>query len=267
MERLIQFTKIEAAGNDFIFLDATETDINVPIVQWLCKRHFAVGADGLVLMDGLRMRYFNADGSEGSMCGNGLRAAVLFLYVQGLIPGGEYVQLEAEDGKHLVKIESPEDISVEIIEQPDAFFVPDLKDKLPENISVLGFYNTGVPHLVLQVSGALHKTDVSRLGKKIRFDSTFEPEGTNVNFITVSDSGSIQIRTYERGVEEETLACGTGAVAAFLAVASQESTRISVKARGGTLNVFRKEKHLFLNGNARITFFGQTVVENGNSSK
>ena len=265
MERLIQFTKIEAAGNDFVFLDATEININVQIVKQLCTRRFGIGADGLIVMDGLHMRYYNADGSEGRMCGNGLRAAVLFSYIQGLVPRGEFVQLEAEDGAHLVKIESPDDIIVEIIEDPDSFFIPNLNDKLPEDIAVSGFFNTGVPHLVLKVSGDLQKTDVSGIGKKIRFDSTFAPDGTNVNFITVTDNNFIQIRTYERGVEEETLACGTGAVAAFLAAAPEKDGPVTVQSRGGQLEIFRKEKHLFLDGSARITFVGSTVVESGNN--
>jgi len=266
MERLIQFTKIEAAGNDFIFLDAAEININAQIVKQLCARHFGIGADGLIVMDGLHMRYFNADGSRGNMCGNGLRAAVLFSYIKGLIPRGEFVQFEAEDGTHLAQINSPDDISVEIIEYPDAFFVPDLTGKLPIDISVLGFFNTGVPHLVLKVSADLEKTDVRELGKKLRFDLTFAPDGTNVNFISISNSNSIQIRTYERGVEEETLACGTGAVAAFLAAFPAKDKLATVQSRGGRLKVFQKEKHLFLNGTARITFVGSTVVKNESNS-
>lgn len=264
MERLIHFTKIEAAGNDFIFLDAAV--INTQIVKQLCDRHFGIGADGVIVMTNLQMRYYNADGSEGNMCGNGLRAAVLYSYIQGLIPRGELVRLKAEDGEHLAKIENPDNISVEIIDDSDSFFIPNLQEKLPENLTVLGFFNTGVPHIVLKVLGDLQKVDVNGIGKKIRFDSTFAPDGTNVNFITVSDTNFIRIRTYERGVEEETLACGTGAVAAFLAAASENNEPVTVQSRGGQLTIFRKEKHLFLNGSARITFVGQTVLEGGNNS-
>lgn len=262
---MIRFTKIEAAGNDFIFLNTAETAVDAGIAKKMCARHFSIGADGLIFMDGLRMRYFNADGSEGEMCGNGLRAAVLFSYIQGLIPRGKYVQLRAEDGKHLAKIENPDDISVEVIENSASYMKPDLDGTLPEEIAVLGFFNTGVPHLVLQVSGDLQQTDVNGIGKKLRFDSTFAPDGTNVDFITVSDTNSISIRTYERGVEEETLACGTGAVAAFLAVASDGSKALNIEARGGRLKVFKEDKHLFLNGGARIAFVGQTVVDINNS--
>ncbi len=261
MERLIQFTKIEAAGNDFIFLDATDIPVDAQIAKQLCARHFSVGADGLIFMNGLHMRYFNADGSEGNMCGNGLRAAVLFSYIQGLIPHREFVELEASDGKHLVRINTPDDISVEVIEDPNSYFIPDLSGKITADLSVLGFFNTGVPHLVLKVSGDLQKTDVSGIGKKLRFDSTFEPEGTNVNFITISDDRSIQIRTYERGVEEETLACGTGAVAAYIATVSEDNVAANIQAKGGRLKVFKEETRLFLNGAARIAFVGQTVVE------
>ena len=267
MERLIPFTKIEAAGNDFIFVDTTDEPVNAHLVKQLCTRHFSIGADGLILMDGLRMRYFNADGSEGSMCGNGLRAAVLFSYIKGKIPRRKFVRFEAKDGMHRVRMNTPNDISVEIIDHRDSFFMPALNGHLDKDFTVMGFFNTGVPHVVLKVSADLRKTDVEGIGKKIRFDSTFEPEGTNVNFITVSDDSDIQIRTYERGVEKETLACGTGAVAAFLALEPKKGSPLTIQAKGGRLTVYRDKERLFLNGSARISFVGQAILEDGKSER
>ena len=266
MEQLIQFTKIEAAGNDFIVIDKTgigEEKFTSTHIRQLCHRRRSVGADGLILMDGLRMQYYNADGSSGAMCGNGLRSAVLFAYVQGLIPRATEVSIQADDGNHLTWIQNPQDITVEIKYESDSYTKPSLGNRLPEGVSVLGFYNTGVPHLVLSVSDDLNDVDVSGIGKKLRFDSTFYPDGTNVNFISVSEDGAVQLRTYERGVEDETLACGTGAVASALATTNgyiNEGTKVQVQALGGLLTISRNQGKLYLNGAANISFVGQITI-------
>jgi len=264
MSQLIQFTKIEATGNDFIFIDVDDlqgVEFNPKMAVHLCERHLAIGADGLIVMDGLRMKYYNADGSIGAMCGNGLRAATLFSYVSGKIPHNEDVELMADDGAHLVHIQSPEQIKVEIIEQSptESRLLP--QEKLPENLTVLGFYDTGVPHFVLSVERDLDQVDVKKIGKKLRYDSTFSPNGTNVNFLMPIKDDELQLRTYERGVEDETLSCGTGAVASALAYSDREE-EIKVRTRGGILTVVRSRDKLFLKGGARIAFIGQVSFDN-----
>lgn len=263
MSRLIQFTKIEATGNDFIFIDAADLqgmDFNPQMVVHLCERHLSIGADGLIVMDGLCMKYYNADGSTGAMCGNGLRAATLFSYISEKIPHNEDVELIADDGAHMVHIHNPEQITVEIKEQPTTKSKLLPQESLPENIAVLGFYNTGVPHLVLSVERDLDQVEVKKIGKKIRFDSTFRPNGTNVNFLMAIKDNELQLRTYERGVEDETLSCGTGAVASALAYSDKEE-KIKVRTRGGILTVVRSRDKLFLKGGARIAFMGQVAYD------
>lgn len=267
MKQLIPFIKIEATGNDFIFFDALDVaaeDLNSQFIARICQRHFSVGADGVVFMDGLKMSYFNADGSVGAMCGNGLRAAARFAHHLGKISLGKTELLEADDGIHEVIVKEQNKVTVEIRVQDEHRPEPDPKYNLPGNLKNLGYFNTGVPHLVLAVEADLDEVDVTFIGKKIRFDSTFQPQGTNVNFTSISEDGIVYIRTYERGVEAETLACGTGAAATFLAyerLGKVNENSLKIYTKGGLLTLTHQSAKIYLSGEASIAYFGTIPFE------
>ncbi len=200
---------MNGAGNDFILFDNRTRDIDLDRNQiaQLCDRHRGIGADGILLLEkptnraDFRMRYFNADGGEAEMCGNGARCFARFANKVG----GQKAKIS--------------------FETPAGVISADLKGD---------FINSGVPHVVIPVA-KIDDADVRREGAAIRHHKMFSPNGTNVNFIEKRGPNKIAIRTYERGVEDETLACGTGIVASALIFAASENTNgpISVIARGG----------------------------------
>lgn len=220
-DNFIKFHKYSGAGNDFIIIDNRKQTLvpeNLPI-KTLCCRKKGIGADGLILVEPsvsslCKMRIFNADGSEAEMCGNGIRCVVDYLYSDPL--SDILCEIESKHKNHLawkknglitIDMGSPTDIVWEI----------DLKLK-NDNITA-SFLNTGVPHTVLFCED-VNSLQVSSIGREIRFHNKFTPKGTNVNFAQIIDGG-IKIRTYERGVESETEACGTGATAAAIVAAKK----------------------------------------------
>ncbi len=256
------FSKYQGTGNDFIIIDNRESNIELSAqqVKKLCDRHFGIGADGLMLMNNhssydFTMKYYNADGNESSMCGNGGRCMVQFAYDTGLHKR-EYF-FTAIDGEHKATIE-------------DNGWI-DLKMKDVDNVEMYDYsnyiLNTGSPHLIKPVSGVWNY-DVFNEGKEIRYSRKFAKEGINVNFTQVDEEGDICVRTYERGVENETLSCGTGVTAAALVFAHNDNgfNRVEVKTLGGHLAVeFDKidDKHfksIWLCGPAVLTFKGEVEV-------
>ncbi len=258
----IPFSKIEATGNDFIVVDARDlnwAELQPIWIQKLCHRRFGIGADGVIVMNHLQMHYFNADGSVGEMCGNGLRAVTRFAFQHHWLEAGQAIQLRADDGLHRVVLHSEEAIQVEILIHEDKEKIFFDARPIDSRLTYLRFINTGVPHVVLDVSGSLENIDVEKIGKKIRNHSTFAPKGTNVNFLKRLSPSRIRIRTYERGVEAETLSCGTGSVASAITVfeqSPQSAQTLTVVTRGGTLEVERDKTGLFLSGPAHISFTG-----------
>jgi len=277
MTRKIEFIKTVASGNDFIIIDRFRQRINEPankltneLAKELCQRKLSVGADGLLLIEpskeaDFKMRIFNPDGSEVDMCGNGSRCAALYA-AQEKICGNKMVietragNLEAKVRKNKVKIKMP---------RPK-----DLRLKF--NLDINGkaynanYINSGVPHVVCFVQG-MNNFDVGQTGRAIRYHPEFQPKGTNADFAEVLDKGHIRLRTYERGVEQETLACGTGAVAAAIITCYQMEEphgahRIKVDTQGKeTLTVyFNIEKDIidevYLEGKARIVYRGGLYV-------
>jgi len=268
----LSFTKMHGAGNDFVMIDnrARSISLSQSQVERLCDRHRGVGANGLLLVeptaDGgaadFRMRYFNADGREAEMCGNGARCFARFVQRLGgcrdrvsfQTPAGV---IRAELDGSLVRINLGEPHGLRLNERV----------KLSIGETELHLLNTGVPHAVLVVEDA-DRAMVTSLGAEIRHHPRFAPAGTNVNFLQRLDSRSIRIRTYERGVEDETLACGTGvAVSALVAHALFDMpSPISVQVRGGdTLEVsFLAEGNRFrdvcLTGPAEFAFEGSLEV-------
>lgn len=278
METKVQrFAKYEGAGNDFILLDGRDglPPLDAARIARLCDRHFGIGADGLMTL--LRpaaegcdcsMRYYNADGSAGEMCGNGGRCFALFAHHLGI--GGEVKRFDSIDGLHTARIAGADALAgtVELgmidVGQIDAGGAGDTD--AAGGAGGVGWLslNTGVPHYV-ELVGDVDTVDLCGRGRAIRHDLARFPEGTNVDFVTVTGPGRLRIRTYERGVEAETLACGTGAVAAAIAVNRLLQPAVShftIAARGGELRVdFRRTDDnrytgIRLSGPARKVFEG-----------
>lgn len=263
------FAKYEGAGNDFILIDNCDGAFRPDArhVARLCDRHFGIGADGLMTLsvtpDGVcTMHYYNADGSEGEMCGNGARCFALFAEHLGI--QGPVKRFRATDGPHTAHVRRTGPLTGEVeVAMTDVAQITDGD----------GWWalNTGVPHYVEFVRG-VETVDVAGRGRTIRRDTARFPQGTNVNFVQVEADGRIRVRTYERGVENETLACGTGATAAaivtnFVFQPATEYFEISVP--GGRLSVrFSREPdtphytNIRLAGPARRVFAGEFEPEN-----
>ena len=258
MKRTIHFYKYQGAGNDFILLD-NRTNLfeanNEDLVRRLCDRRFGVGADGLMLLQNregydFEMVYYNADGRMSTMCGNGGRCIVAFARDLGVII--DSTDFLAVDGPHYAEIESNL-VNLGMI------------DVVKVDKDGQGFVlNTGSPHYVTKVKN-LQDYDVYHNGYAIRNNETYAQEGINVNFVE-KDSQGYFVRTFERGVEDETLACGTGATAAAMAMAIEEQLEgdihIPIRVLGGQLYIsFHKEvntfTNVFLKGPAEKVFQGE----------
>lgn len=258
----MEFCKYHGAGNDFILIDSRAGSFTSDsgYIAHLCHRRFGIGADGLMLLEmdadaDFYMRYFNADGSEGTMCGNGGRCIAAFARRLGVVT--DKVRFNSSDGMHLASIDYHDSTSVVKLKMCDVNGVQE-ED---------GYYfiNTGSPHYVRFID-RLADFDVVGEGKKIRHSPLFAPKGTNVNFVEKRGS-ELLIGTFERGVEDETLACGTGATAAAIAASIHftDDSRASyqLKAKGGDLKVsFEKVlngvyRNIWLEGPATFVFKGQ----------
>jgi len=241
----IEFDKYHGAGNDFVMLDMTKSqlELDVATVERLCNRRFGIGADGLIAVcksekSDFKMRYYNSDGREASFCGNGSRCTVAFAYEKGIITKKDTL-FEAYDGLHHGSIINDKgDLKTISMQMSDA------RAEQHDNYILV---DTGSPHYVTQVQD-LETIDVKALGARIRYDKKISSNGVNVDFIHF-DGKTIHIRTYERGVEDETLACGTGVTAAAIATAIWfGGEKFDVKARGGDLAVdFKRESLVFSN--------------------
>ena len=243
---MLQFYKYHGAGNDFIFIYNFDNSFedNPTHIQFLCNRRTGIGADGLILLNTpnqenieFEMRYFNADGYEGSMCGNGGRCAIAFAKKMELIENETI--FKGIDGMHRGKIISENKNLMEVTLQMKNV------DKIMPYRN--GYYlDTGSPHVVQFVDN-VETIDVVAQGKSIRHHSDF-PEGTNVNFVQIKEN-QLFVRTFERGVEDETLSCGTGVTASSLAYSLIHlNSEISIKTLGGNFKVsFQKQENTFKN--------------------
>jgi len=230
---ILFFFKYQGTGNDFILLDNREgiyNTLSTEQIRHLCDRRFGIGADGLMLLNNhegydFEMKYFNADGREGSMCGNGGRCLVRFAYHLG-IHRNEYKFL-AVDGDHEAEIDTDGIVSLKMKDVD--------KIRRQNGDSIL---NTGSPHYVKVVSDVMDM-DVYKKGRDIRYSKEYEQEGINVNFVEQTGEDKIIVRTYERGVEDETYSCGTGVTAAAMVCYHNENgfNDVQVKTLGGKLNV------------------------------
>lgn len=276
MSTLISFFKYSATGNDFILIDNRNrqfTGTEAALFERLCARKTGIGADGILLIEtstprfSFRMRYFNRDGRESEMCGNGARAAAYHAANHEIagasmtfeVSGGAY-QADVTAAFVRLVMPRPTGLRLDLSVWETAF--PALADRCQDG----GFVNTGVPHYVLFAS-KLGNIPVNQWGSALRRHVAFAPAGTNVNFATRVDATTLRLRTYERGVEEETLACGTGAVAtAVLAIARKIVDRFPVRllVPGGELEVDIEQStgHPILTGEVSLTFRGEFVRPN-----
>lgn len=252
------FQKYQGAGNDFILIDDRKhlfPENDRQRIEQLCNRRFGIGADGLMLLRDkadydFEMIYFNADGKPGSMCGNGGRCIARFAADNNVITGKQ---------THFLAVDGPHDAVLN-----DGTIKLQMNDVTAiETGSDYFFLNTGSPHFVQYVVN-LNDLDVYSAGKAIRYNDRFAAEGTNVNFVEYKN-GRLSVRTYERGVEDETLACGTGITAVALTAALKgiaDNGSCEIQARGGLLRVYftQQNNHTFTNiwleGEARFVFKG-----------
>ncbi|SFM99233.1 diaminopimelate epimerase [Algoriella xinjiangensis] len=256
----LKFFKYQGAGNDFVMIDDRQQTfpISTKLINRLCDRHFGVGADGLILLQNdkefdFKMVYFNSDGNESTMCGNGGRCIIRF--ANDLDIASENMTFTAIDGLHhgivdnnVIRLQM---IDVDEVEDHDHYL----------------FMNTGSPHHVEFVE-KVDDVDVYNRGKEIRNGSPYFEKGSNVNFVEVMPDNNLRIRTYERGVENETLACGTGITAAAISAYVKnlvDKKSIEIKALGGDLSVnFEENNHKFvnvwLNGPAVKVFEGEIEI-------
>jgi diaminopimelate epimerase len=267
---MLRFTKMNGAGNDFILIDnrAGDIDLDRQQIAHLCDRHRGIGADGILLLEkpgnraDFRMRYFNADGGEAEMCGNGARCFARF--ANKIAAAKEEISFETPAG--VISAELKGDlVTLRMTEPTDLRLNVDLP--MAAEQKTVHFINSGVPHVVIPVA-KIDDADVRREGAAIRYHKMFSPNGTNVNFIEKQGPNRIAIRTYERGVEDETLACGTGIVASALTFASIENVTapVSVIARGGDElqvgfeTIDGRFRHVTLTGPAEFVFEGTIEI-------
>jgi len=270
----IPFFKMNGSGNDFIIINNREKvvennlDISVrDFVVKVCARALSVGADGLILIEkddecNFRWRFFNNDGAEVEMCGNGSRCAARFAYLNNLAP--IEMKFRTLAGVINAKITGLNSVKVQLT------MPKDYKSGFKlEGIDLeANFINTGVPHVVYFVEN-VNDVDVNGLGAKTRYHEYFKPDGTNANFAEIVDEENIKMRTYERGVEGETLACGTGATAvALVAMLNKKAVSpVNVHTRSGkVLRVYVEAEQneiqkVFLEGDATLTYIGTMTEE------
>jgi diaminopimelate epimerase len=251
-----------ASGNDFILLDRRENSVpNDPsrLARWLCRRRLSVGADGLILLTTSRVadfayRHFNADGSEASMCGNGARAACRWAAARGA--GRTGLASFEIGGKVQYARVLPEGVELSLARPSPGLSLPGVNEN--EAWEEGGMIHTGVPHYVLFVEN-IDDIDVDQSGRRYRSHPRFS-EGANVDFVQITGKSTIRVRTYERGVEGETLACGTGSVAAAVTSHIRKSVQspVQVATKGGLLTVNWKENFdpILLTGDASLVFEG-----------
>ena len=261
----ITFYKMSGSGNDFIIVDNRDQVVDetnmAEFISSVCRRKLSVGADGFILIESsdqadFRWRFYNSDGSRAEMCGNGARCAARFAYVNGIAEKSLSFETDAgvvlgqiNDERAKVKMPDPFDLRLD--------YTIHLKNG-PLRVSSI---NSGVPHVVI-AKETIEDVNVVELGREIRYHDAYVPNGTNVNFICQRQPGELGIRTYERGVEDETLACGTGSIAAALVTACELNweSPINVATRSGeSLTIYFHNdngsfKDIYLEGDARIIY-------------
>lgn len=259
---MLTFCKYQGTGNDFILVDNRSRTFDVnnnSLVKLLCDRRFGIGADGLMLLQetsgyDFEMIYFNSDGFEGTMCGNGGRCIVAFANRLGLI--GERTRFIAVDGPHDAEIHGEDNVRLKMLDVTQVG--QDAKNY---------FLNTGSPHYVIFVDD-INAIDLDAEGKRVRYSEKFKSTGgTNVNFVEIKED-ALFVRTYERGVEGETLSCGTGVTASAISAAihlKSDKNTFRIRTHGGDLKVSFSNHHslfenVWLEGPACFVFEGKIKI-------
>jgi diaminopimelate epimerase len=260
----IPFTKMAGTGNDFIVFDNRSSRFSgreTSLFETLCRRRTGVGADGLILVEEgkkahVRMRYFNRDGRESTMCGNGARCTAHYAWSKRIVTAAAF-DLEAVDGIHHVLVDGNR---VTLWMMPPKHLKTDLDILREADLTEGGYIDTGVPHFVV-FSKNVDDLDVERLGRYYRNHDAF-PEGTNVNFVQRLEKKQIRVRTFERGVEAETLSCGTGCVASAFITAEKNGwpSPVRIFTRGGELVVFFDEARRNVSLTAPVTIVYEGVL-------
>jgi diaminopimelate epimerase len=261
----ILFSKMHGAGNDFILIDNRSNNIQPDdnsLIKRLCDRRLGIGADGLMLIDyqnpaRFRLIYFNADGETAEMCGNGARCAVFFMHLAK--PKLSDFEFSVGNNEYSGSVTGKNKVRVTWNKAPRIIKQDGLAKIILPAYEQFAFVNSGVPHLILQVKNNLDELDIRKWGPYYRQHSFFQPAGTNVDFIKITDN-NIHIRTFERGVEGETLSCGTGALAAAAAAINWGYLKSSVHiiSRGGNLQVGLSENGKYwLEGPVQKVFDGK----------
>ena len=269
----IAFTKMVGAGNDFVVIDnrdgvIPEGSSRGELIRSWCTRRLGVGADGALLVEtdeptDFRMRYYNADGGEAEMCGNGGRCIARFAYINGIV--SEKMTFTSMAGVHEAEI---------LDSEVKLGMTPPCDIALHESLDIDGvlhevhLINTGVPH-VIEFVDDVDSVDVTGTGSAVRYHERFQPAGTNANFVQLVDERTFRIRTYERGVEDETLACGTGTTGAAIlgSLLGRFSSPVTGITRSGlplTIHFNRNNDsvtNVFLQGEARIAFSGTLLID------
>jgi diaminopimelate epimerase len=261
---IVHFSKYQGTGNDFVILDNRDkvfSSLNSRQIEFLCDRHFGIGADGLILLEqspgkDFYMKYFNSDGNESSMCGNGGRCVIAFANELKIIKNR--ANFRAIDGGHEAIISNKSPLIVKLK-------MADVEEYEPIGNDV--FLNTGSPHYVRFVDN-VSAMEIIYEAQKIRYNDRFRKEGTNVNFAQVLESILI-VRSYERGVEDETYSCGTGVVGAALASVAKGLVPVlgkqTVHTKGGILTVYYEQngsgfKNVWLEGEATFVYKGEIEI-------
>ena len=254
----INFYKYQGTGNDFVMVDNRNLTFpkNTEVIKHLCDRRFGIGGDGLILLENdentdFKMVYYNSDGNESTMCGNGGRCLVAFAHFLGIFT--DNCSFMAIDGLHEAQINNGE-VKLKMIDVSEI-------NKIENDFHL----NTGSPHYVKFVSD-IENYSVYEKGNQIRNSELFKNEGINVNFVENLDAQKLFVRTYERGVEDETYSCGTGVTACALVTMAQENSQeIQVKVLGGILKVYAEKdgngfKNIWLEGPAQQVYQGEIIL-------
>lgn len=270
----IAFEKMSGTGNDFVIIDNRTAAIPLAeqpdLARKICRRMFSVGADGLIFIEestkaDFGWNFYNADGSVAEMCGNGSRCAARFAYRHKI--ADKVMKLETLAGIVEAEICEEDDI-VRVKMTPPFDFRLDISLEIGDEERPVAYVNTGVPHVIIFVDE--DDVPVKTWGRRVRFDELFEPNGANANFVKILDDGKLKVRTYERGVEGETMACGTGAVASAIiaSILKGMDSPVEVITSGGDILTILFDLHdgpvaenVFLQGPTRIICTGNLTAE------
>ena len=273
----IPFTKMHGAGNDFIVIDNRPgylSGMEHERIRWLCDRHLGIGADGLMLIEpatdaDFSLAYFNADGYPAEICGNGARCAVVFAKEHGFFEHTVGITIATAHQQYQANYINSHRAAVRFALPQPFEEKPRIASEIQANAVWYG--NAGVPHVVVWVDELPDSSKIVEVGRFLRYHPEFQPAGTNVNVIAIRESGWLRARVYERGVEAETLACGTGALACAVAAHQFLSMNwpILVEYPGGVLQVSREEAapFLWLEGPVATVFEGEVEIPDADTGE